>query len=183
MDISKIKLNSLRENIGIVPQEAFLFGGTIGENIRYGKLDATKDELVEASKKANIYELIRNLPMGFDTLVGERGVKLSGGQKQRISIARIFLKNPKILILDEATSNVDTRTEFKIQESMNTLMKNRTSFVIAHRLQTIRNANKILVIKDGQLIESGNHNELLHEKGFYYDLYTTQFKDLVLEEE
>jgi len=171
MDISKIKLNSLRENIGIVPQEAFLFGGTIGENIRYGKLDATKDELVEASKKANIYKLIRDLPMGFDTLVGERGVKLSGGQKQRISIARIFLKNPKILILDEATASLDNITEKLIQDALMTLSENRTTITIAHRLSTIINSDRIVVMDKDGVAETGTHDELLKLKGSYAELY------------
>ncbi len=171
MDISKIKLNSLRENIGIVPQEAFLFGGTIGENIRYGKLDATKDELVEASKKANIYELIRDLPMGFDTLVGERGIKLSGGQKQRISIARIFLKNPKILILDEATASLDNITEKLIQDALMTLSENRTTITIAHRLSTIINSDRIVVMDKDGVAETGTHDELLELKGSYAELY------------
>ena len=171
MDISKIKLNSLRENIGIVPQEAFLFGGTIGENIRYGKLDATKDELIEASKKANIYELIRDLPMGFDTLVGERGVKLSGGQKQRISIARIFLKNPKILILDEATASLDNITEKLIQDALMTLSENRTTITIAHRLSTIINSDRIVVMDKDGVAETGTHDELLELKGSYAKLY------------
>jgi ATP-binding cassette, subfamily B, bacterial len=171
MDISKIKLNSLRENIGIVPQEAFLFGGTIGENIRYGKLDATKDELVEASKKANIYKLIRDLPMGFDTLVGERGVKLSGGQKQRISIARIFLKNPKILILDEATASLDNITEKLIQDALMTLSENRTTITIAHRLSTIINSDRIVVMDKDGVAETGTHDELLELKGSYAELY------------
>lgn len=170
-EISKIKLSSLRENVGIVPQEAFLFGGTIGENIGYGKLGATRDELIEASKKANIYEFINNLPKGFDTLVGERGVKLSGGQKQRISIARIFLKNPKILILDEATASLDNITEKLIQEALMTLSKNRTTITIAHRLSTIINSDRIVVMDKDGVVETGTHEELLKLKGSYAKLY------------
>ena len=171
MDISKIKLTSLRENIGIVPQEAFLFGGTIGENIRYGKLDATEKDLVIASKNANIYEFISSLPKGFATLVGERGVKLSGGQKQRISIARIFLKNPKILILDEATASLDNITEKLIQEALMTLSKNRTTITIAHRLSTIINSDRIVVMDKDGVAETGTHEELLELEGTYAKLY------------
>ncbi|OQY42922.1 MAG: thiamine ABC transporter permease [Fusobacteriia bacterium 4572_74] len=170
-DISRIKLTSLRENIGIVPQEAFLFGGTIGENIRYGKLDATEEDLIEASKNANIYELISSLPLGFDTLVGERGVKLSGGQKQRISIARIFLKNPKILILDEATASLDNITEKLIQDALMTLSKNRTTITIAHRLSTIINSDRIVVMDKDGVIETGTHEELLKLEGSYAKFY------------
>jgi len=171
MDISRIKLTSLRENIGIVPQEAFLFGGTIGGNIRYGKLDATKDDLIEASRKANIYEFISDLPKGFETLVGERGVKLSGGQKQRISIARIFLKNPKILILDEATASLDNITEKLIQEALKTLSKDRTTITIAHRLSTIINSDRIVVMDREGVVETGTHEELLKLEGSYAKLY------------
>lgn len=183
VDIREYRKDDLRRNIGVVLQDTKLFSGNVYDNIVYGNLDATKEEVEQAAILANAHDFIVRLPKGYDSEVYEGGVNFSQGERQLISIARTILSNPDILILDEATSNVDTRTEFKIQESMKTLMKNRTSFVIAHRLQTIRNANKILVIKDGELIESGNHNELLHEKGFYYDLYTTQFKDLVLEEE
>lgn len=171
MDISRIKLTSLRENIGIVPQEAFLFGGTIGENIGYGKLDATEKDLVIASKNANIYEFISSLPKGFATLVGERGVKLSGGQKQRISIARIFLKNPKILILDEATASLDNITEKLIQEALMTLSKNRTTITIAHRLSTIINSDRIVVMDKDGVAETGTHEELLELEGTYAKLY------------
>jgi len=170
-DISRIKLTSLRENIGIVPQEAFLFGGTIGENIRYGKLGATMEDLIEAAKKANIYEFISDLPKGFETLVGERGVKLSGGQKQRISIARIFLKNPKILILDEATASLDNITEKLIQEALKTLSKDRTTITIAHRLSTIINSDRIVVMDKEGVVETGTHEELLKLEGSYAKLY------------
>ncbi|MEI6856495.1 ABC transporter ATP-binding protein [Psychrilyobacter sp.] len=171
IEISDIKLSSLRGNIGIVPQEAFLFGGTIGENIRYGRLDATRDELIEASKKANIYEFINDLPKGLDTLVGERGVKLSGGQKQRISIARVFLKNPKILILDEATASLDNITEKLIQEALMKLSKDRTTITIAHRLSTIINSDRIVVMDKEGVVETGTHEELLKLKGSYAKLY------------
>ena len=145
------------------------------ENIAYGKLNATHEEIVEAAKKANIHDFIMSLPEGYDTFVGERGTRLSGGQKQRISIARIFLKNPPILILDEATSSIDTRTEIKIQEAFAKMMKGRTSFIVAHRLSTIQEADIILVMKDGHIIEQGRHEELLAKKGFYANLYESQF--------
>jgi len=182
-DIREYKKDDLRKNIGVVLQDTKLFTGTVYENIIYGKLTANKEDVEAAAKLANAHDFIMKLPHGYDSEVYEGGNNFSQGERQLISIARTILSNPDILILDEATSNVDTRTEFKIQESMNTLMKGRTSFVIAHRLQTIRNADKILVIKDGELIENGSHDDLLHDKGFYYDLYTTQFKDLVIEEE
>ncbi len=183
VDIREVRKDDLRRNIGVVLQDTKLFTGTVYDNIVYGNLDATKEEVEQAAILANAHDFIIRLPQGYDSEVYEGGQNFSQGERQLISIARTILSDPDVLILDEATSNVDTRTEFKIQESMNTLMKNRTSFVIAHRLQTIRNANNILVIKDGRLIENGNHDELLKEKGFYYDLYTTQFRDLVLEEE
>ncbi len=181
-NIQQYKKDDLRKNIGIVLQDTKLFAGTVLENIVYGDLTASNEDVEKAAILANAHDFIMKLPHGYDSEVMEEGKNFSQGERQLISIARTILSNPDVLILDEATSNVDTRTEFKIQKSMRTLMKNRTSFVIAHRLQTIRNANKILVIKDGELIESGDHHELLKEKGFYYDLYTTQFKDLVLEE-
>jgi len=180
-DITKFKKDDLRSKIGVVLQDTHLFSGTVYENILYGNHEATKEEVEKAATLANAHDFVMKLPKGYDSEVYEGGQNFSQGERQLISIARTILSNPDILILDEATSNVDTRTEFKIQESMKTLMKGRTSFVIAHRLQTIRNADKILVIKDGKLIESGPHKELLNEKGFYYDLYTTQFKDLIIE--
>lgn len=183
VDIKLYKKDHLRKHIGVVLQDTNLFTGTVYDNIVYGDLDANKEDMIEASKLANAHDFIMKLPHGYDSEVTEGGNNFSQGERQLISIARTLLSNPDILILDEATSNVDTRTEFKIQESMLRLMEGRTSFVIAHRLQTIRNAHKIIVIKDGQLIEQGNHHELLQEKGFYYDLYTTQFKDLVINEE
>lgn len=166
-DISSVTLESLREQISVVSQEPFLFNGTIRENILYGKLDATGDELLAAARAANCHEFIANLPEGFETRVGERGVKLSVGEKQRVSIARALLKNAPILILDEATASVDTATERLIQEALERLMANRTSFVIAHRLSTIRRADQILVLRHGQIIERGSHEVLLAQDGLY----------------
>ena len=171
-DIKNFTLESLRKQIGIVQQDVFLFGGTIKDNILYGNLDASEEELIDAAKKANIYEYIMSLPNGFDTDIGERGVKLSGGQKQRLSIARIFLKNPSILILDEATSALDNTTELLIQKALDELCKNRTSIVVAHRLSTIRNADK-----------EGTHEELISQNGAYKLLYNLQFKDSSEDEE
>jgi ATP-binding cassette subfamily B protein len=182
-DILEYDKDQYRKRIGVVLQDTSLFSGTVYDNIVYGNLEATKEEVIEAAKTANAHDFIMMLPHGYDSEVLEGGNNFSQGERQLISIARTILSNPDILILDEATSNVDTRTEFKIQDSMRKLMKGRTNVVIAHRLQTIRDADKILVIKDGRLIEQGSHHELLHEKGFYYDLYTTQFKDLVLQED
>lgn len=168
-------LESLRNNIGIVQQEVFLFTGTIKENILYGKQDSTFDKVIEAAKKANIHEFIMNLKDGYDTYIGERGVKLSGGQKQRISIARVFLKNPPILILDEATSALDNMTECIIQKSLEELCKGRTTIVVAHRLSTIKNADEIIVLTDEGIKEKGNHKELLAKDGIYKELYDAQF--------
>lgn len=175
-DIEDITMESLRENIGIVQQDVFLFSGSFADNIAYGRNDASFEEIVEAAKKANIYDYIMSLPAGFDTQIGERGVRLSGGQKQRLSIARVFLKNPSILILDEATSALDNTTEALIQEALNTLKKGRTTIVVAHRLSTIKNADQILVVANGKIKESGTHNELIKdEKGIYKKLYESQF--------
>ena len=182
-DIKNFTLESLRKQIGIVQQDVFLFGGTIKDNILYGNLDASEEELIDAAKKANIYEYIMSLPNGFDTDIGERGVKLSGGQKQRLSIARIFLKNPSILILDEATSALDNTTELLIQKALDELCKNRTSIVVAHRLSTIRNADKIIVISEGKIKEGGTHEELISQNGAYKLLYNLQFKDSNEDEE
>lgn len=173
-DVSGIALESLREHISVVSQEPFLFNGTIRENILYGRLDATEADLVAAAKAANCYEFISRLPEGFDAKVGERGVKLSVGEKQRVSIARAILKNSPILILDEATASVDTATEKLIQEAFEHLMAGRTSFVIAHRLSTIRNADQILVVKQGEIIERGTHEELLDKDGLYAKLARIQ---------
>jgi ABC-type multidrug transport system fused ATPase/permease subunit len=174
-DISGISLASLREHISIVSLEPFLFNGTIGENIRYGRLDASADEIVRAAKAANCHEFIARLPEGYESRVGERGVKLSVGEKQRVSIARALLKNAPILILDEATASVDTATEKLIQEALERLLENRTSFVIAHRLSTIRKADQILVMRAGQIVERGTHEELIElEDGLYARLARIQ---------
>ena len=173
-DIRSVTQQSLHENIGIVQQDVFLFADTILENIRYGKPGATQEEVIEAAKKAEIYEDILAMPQGFDTFVGERGTLLSGGQKQRIAIARIFLKNPPILILDEATSALDSVTEAKIQRAFDALAKGRTTLIIAHRLSTIRTANRIVSIADGVITECGSHEELLAAGGIYASLYQTQ---------
>ena len=174
LDIKDATQKSIHENIGIVQQDVFLFADTIFENIRYGKPDATMEEVIEAAKKAEIYEDILAMPQGFDTYVGERGTLLSGGQKQRVAIARIFLKNPPILILDEATSALDSVTEAKIQRAFDALAKGRTTLIIAHRLSTIRSAQRIVSIADGIITECGSHEELLQKGGIYADLYTTQ---------
>ena len=170
-DIKDIKLKNLRDNIGIVQQDVYLFVGTVYDNIRYGRPDATREEVIAAAKEANAYNFIMSLPNGFETDIGQRGIKLSGGQKQRISIARVFLKNPPILIFDEATSALDNESEKIVQESMEKLAKNRTTMVIAHRLSTIRNAEKILVLTDKGIEEQGTHKELMEKHGIYYDLY------------
>lgn len=177
MDIRDIKLESLRRNIGIVQQDVYLFAGTILENIRYGKPGATSKEVIEAAKKANAHDFILGLEKGYDTYVGERGVKLSGGQKQRISIARAFLKNPPILILDEATSSLDNQSEKVVQQSLESLSDNRTTFVIAHRLSTIKRAKTILVLTGNGIEEKGSHQELLNSNGVYASLYNAQFED------
>lgn len=178
-NISDITMDCLRRNIGIVQQDVFLFSGTFKENITYGNLNASMDEIIEASKKANIYDYIMSLPHGFDTQIGERGVRLSGGQKQRLSIARVFLKNPPILLLDEATSALDNTTEIMIQEALYTLKEGRTTIVVAHRLSTIKNADNILVIEHGKVKESGTHEKLMNiENGTYKELYVSQFRDI-----
>ncbi len=177
INITKIKRSSLRSSLGIVLQDTYLFTGTIRDNIKYGRLVAKESEIKEAAILANAHEFIRRLPDGYDTILTEDDDTLSQGQKQMIAIARAILADPSILILDEATSNVDTRTEVKIQKAMLNLMKGRTSFVIAHRLSTIRNSNLIAVINDGEIIERGTHKELLEKKGFYYNLYMNQFNE------
>ena len=174
-DIRDLTLNSLRQQIGVVQQDVFLFGGTVRENIAYGKLDATDSAIREAATRARLDEMIANLPDGLDTVIGERGVKLSGGQKQRLSIARMFLKNPPILILDEATSALDTETERAIQESLTELSRGRTTLVIAHRLATIRNADRIVVVDDSGIAEQGRHEDLLAQPGIYNSLHRAQF--------
>ncbi len=170
-DIRDLKLKCLRDNIGMVQQDVYLFAGTIMENIRYGKPGATDEEVYEAAKRANAHDFIMELPNGYDTDIGQRGIKLSGGQKQRLSIARVFLKNPPILIFDEATSALDNESEKVVQESLETLAANRTTFVIAHRLSTIRNAKRILVLTETGIEETGTYNELMAKKGVYYNLY------------
>ncbi|BFL77004.1 ABC transporter ATP-binding protein [Finegoldia magna] len=172
IDVRKIKLQSLRSNIGMVQQDVYLFSGTVRENILYGKPDATEQEVIDAAKAAGAYDFIMNLENGFDTYVGERGVMLSGGQKQRISIARVFLKNPPILILDEATSALDNKSEFIVQESLENLAKGRSSLTIAHRLTTVQNADLILVLTEEGIIERGTHQQLMEQEGYYYNLYT-----------
>ena len=176
-DVRDIKLKSLRGNIGIVQQDVYLFAGTVFENIRYGKPDATREEVIEAAKNANAHEFIMSLPDGYDTDIGQRGVKLSGGQKQRLSIARVFLKNPPVLIFDEATSGLDNESEKVVQESLEKLAKNRTTLVIAHRLSTIKNAGRILVLTDDGIAEEGTHDELIAKAGIYRHLYELQFRE------
>ncbi|MBP5694258.1 MAG: ATP-binding cassette domain-containing protein, partial [Bacilli bacterium] len=181
IDINKLTFRTLRDNIGIVQQDVFLFNGTIRENILYGRLDATEEELIEAAKKANILDFVNSLENGFETEIGERGVKLSGGQKQRISIARVFLKNPPILILDEATSALDNATEVMIQDSLKDLTEGRTTLVVAHRLSTIKNASIIYVVEEGRIVEKGSHEDLLKiENGKFKNLYEAQFKKNII---
>lgn len=178
IDIRDMKLKSLRDNIGIVQQEVYMFVGTIKENIAYGNPEATDEEIIKAAKRANAHEFIMALEDGYETYVGERGVKLSGGQKQRISIARVFLKNPPILILDEATSALDNESEKLIQKSLGILSKNRTTLIIAHRLSTIRNADEIIVLTDEGIKERGSHDDLINKKGIYMNLYNMQFEQI-----
>ncbi|CDD09770.1 putative lipid A export permease/ATP-binding protein MsbA [Phascolarctobacterium succinatutens CAG:287] len=175
-DIRKVTLDSLREQVGIVPQETVLFNGSVYDNILYGRLDATREEVEAAAKAANAHDFIMQLPDGYETMLGDRGMNISGGQRQRISIARAILKNPQILILDEATSALDTESERVVQEALDRLMVGRTSFVIAHRLSTIKNADKIMVLEKGQLIEQGNHDELMAMDGLYAHLYKIQYR-------
>jgi ATP-binding cassette subfamily B protein len=176
-EIHTLTLESLRRNIGIVQQDIYLFNDSMRENIRYGKPDATEEDIIEAAKRANIHDYIMTLPDGYDTNIGERGVRLSGGQKQRLSIARVFLKNPPILILDEATSALDNTTEILIQNALDELCVGRTTLVVAHRLSTIKNADEIAVVDDGKIIEQGSHEELMKKEGVYSHLYSLQFRD------
>jgi ABC-type multidrug transport system fused ATPase/permease subunit len=175
-NIRGVTQSSLREQMGIVLQDTFLFSGTIMDNIRYGRLDATDEEIKEAATLANADSFISRLPDGYDTDIGERGQNLSQGQRQLISIARAILADPRILILDEATSSVDTRTELLIQKALGELLKGRTSFVIAHRLSTIRNADQVLVLEQGEIVERGTHTTLMEQRGRYYELYMSQFR-------
>ena len=175
-DISTITRASLRRNIGIVQQDIYLFNASVRDNILYGRLDATEKEVIEAAKRANIHDYIMSMENGYDTIIGERGVRLSGGQKQRLSIARVFLKNPAILILDEATSSLDNTTEILIQQALDELCKGRTTLVVAHRLSTIKNADEIAVISDGEIVEKGTHEQLMEQNGIYANLYKLQFR-------
>ena len=172
-DVKHFTLKSLRGNIGIVQQDVYLFSGTIFENIVYGRPSATREEVIAAAKRAGAHEFIMDLKNGYDTYVGERGVKLSGGQKQRISIARVFLKNPPIIILDEATSALDNESEFAVAQSLAELSKGRTTLTIAHRLSSIRNSDRILVLTEDGIVEEGNHDTLIARKGMYYQFYET----------
>lgn len=176
MDIRSLNLSFLRQQMGVVPQESALFNGTIRENIRYGKLDATDEEIKEAAQVANALEFISRLPLGFETIIGERGVLLSGGQKQRLAIARAVLRKPRIMIFDEATSALDTESESLVQEALERVMKGRTTFIIAHRLSTIKKAHRILLLKNGKIIEEGTHEELVAKRGEYSGLYRLQVK-------
>jgi len=177
INVNDITFDSLRQNIGIVQQDVFLFGGTVRDNILYGRPSATEEEMIEAAKKANIHDYILTLPNGYDSQIGERGVKLSGGQKQRLSIARVFLKDPSILILDEATSALDNTTEILIQSALDELCKGRTTLVVAHRLSTIKNADEIAVVDRGHILEKGTHEELIQNCGVYKELYELQFRN------
>jgi ATP-binding cassette subfamily B protein len=177
MDVRQVTLDSLRQQVGIVLQETTLFSGSIRENIAYGRMDASLEEIVEAAKAAQAHEFIQEMPDGYDTDVGERGVGLSGGQKQRIAIARALLVDPRILILDDSTSSVDAETEYKIQESLESLMVGRTSFIIAQRISTVRNADLILLLDGGELIAQGRHEELMLTSELYVDILETQFGD------
>jgi ATP-binding cassette subfamily B protein len=173
-NIRDIRLSSLRRNIGIVQQDVYLFAGTVADNIRYGKVDASQQEIIEAAKKANAHDFIMALPDGYDTDIGQRGVKLSGGQKQRLSIARVFLKNPPVIIFDEATSSLDNESEKAVQDSLERLSDNRTTLVIAHRLSTVRNAQRIVVLTDTGIDEQGTHEALIELDGVYASLYNMQ---------
>ena len=177
-DIRDVTLESLRRNIGIVSQTVFLFDGTVRENIAYGAGEVSDEELIAAAKRANIHDFISTLKNGYDTEVGERGVRLSGGQRQRIAIARVFLKNPKLLILDEATSALDNATEMLIQESLAELSEGRTVIVVAHRLSTVKNADEIVVVDKSGVVERGTHDELISKNGEYKKLYDYQFRDI-----
>ena len=177
ISINDITMQSVRKNIGIVQQDVYLFNASIRDNILYGNPSASEEDIILAAKRANIHDYVMTLEKGYDTVIGERGVKLSGGQKQRLSIARVFLKNPPILILDEATSALDNSTEILIQQSLDELCKGRTTIVVAHRLSTIKNADSIAVVENGEIIEQGTHDELLELNGKYKTLYSQQFRE------
>jgi ATP-binding cassette subfamily B protein len=177
VDVRDVTLESLRANVGIVMQDVFLFNGTIRENIAYGRPEATDEEIIEAAKIARLHDFIMTLPGRYETWVGERGITLSGGQKQRVSIARTLLLDPRILVLDDSTSSVDMETEFLIQQALAELLKGRTAFVIAHRLRTVRNADQIIVLRDGRIAEQGTHDELIALGGMYREIYDVQLRD------
>lgn len=179
IDIKTIQKQSLREQIAVVPQDVHLFGTSIKENIRYGKLNAGDEEIETAARDANALEFINRIPDGYNAKVGEKGVKLSGGQRQRLAIARALLKNPGILLLDEATSSLDSESEAQVQEALNRLMKNRTTFIIAHRLSTVQHADRIVVLDQGKIVQQGNHQQLVVEEGLYKQLYELQFREEV----
>ncbi len=170
-DIKAYTLKSLRKSIGMVQQDVYLFSGTVSDNIVYGRPEASREEVIEAAKRAGAHEFISELKNGYDTYIGERGVKLSGGQKQRISIARVFLKNPPIIILDEATSALDNESEYVVAKSLEELSKGRTTLTVAHRLSTIRNSDRIMVLTEDGIVEEGNHEELINQQGVYYKFY------------
>ena len=178
IDVRDLKIQDLREAIGMVPQETILFSGTVKENIAYGRLDATDEEIEQAARAAHAHEFVMEFPDAYNTIVGERGVKLSGGQRQRIAIARALLKNPAILILDEATSSLDSESERLVQDALEHLMQGRTTFVIAHRLSTVRRADRIIVLNEGRIVEEGTHEALLANAGLYKQLHDIQFRDI-----
>ena len=177
-DVKNVRLDSLYRQIALVPQDTILFGGPIRDNIRYGREDATEEEIIAASTAAHAHEFIVGFPDGYQTIVGEKGINLSGGQRQRVAIARAILKNPRILLLDEATSALDTESERLVQEALERLMVNRTTFVVAHRLSTIQRADRILVLNKGKIVESGTHAALLEQQGLYHYLYTLRLSEL-----
>ena len=176
-NVKDFERGELRKMFGMVLQDTWLFGGTVKDNIKYGREDATDDEVIQAAKAAHVHHFIKTLPKGYNSIINEESTNISAGQKQLLTIARVILADPKILILDEATSSIDTRTEIQIQSAMDNLMKGRTSFIIAHRLSTIKNADLILVMNHGDIVEQGTHEELLAKNGFYADLYNSQFEE------